>query len=73
MIVDLRLPIADCYLQIGFALSPGRGWTAAAFSPAVAGRVRGQLHGPKDLPSRHRSRDRKPSSTCWVNGGTDGW
>jgi hypothetical protein len=27
------------------ALSPGRGWTATAFSPAVVGRVRGQLHG----------------------------
>ena len=35
--------------KVGFPSPMGRGWPATALSPAVAGRVRGQLHGEDTL------------------------
>ena len=35
--------------KVGFPSPKGRGWPATALSPAVAGRVRGQLHGEDAL------------------------
>ena len=45
----------------------GRGWTATALSPAVAGRVRGQLHGEdgSDRPGASCSIDTSNASSFW--------